>query len=134
MIKYYFSKQFVLFLIVGSIAALINCTSRWVLSHWFGFGLSIVMAYILSMLTAFLLNLKLVFKNSARPIAKQISSFFFINISFLPLVLILSISITEIFLRLQIHYHNQTIAHAISVCVPALVTYLFYKFYTFRVA
>jgi putative flippase GtrA len=58
MINRFFSKQFLVFLATGGIAALINFLSRILYSNWLDFSLAVFLAYITGMITAFILAKK----------------------------------------------------------------------------
>ena len=62
------SRQFMMFLLVGGVAALANFLSRILYSHWLDFTPAIVLAYITGMVTAFVLSRMFVFKESTRPL------------------------------------------------------------------
>ena len=50
------SRQFILFLFAGGLAAAVNFGSRIALSHWMDYVPSIIIAYLLGMMSAFMLN------------------------------------------------------------------------------
>ena len=50
------SGEFARFIIVGGIAALVNFLSRIVFSEWMTFPVAIIVAYLVGMLTAYILS------------------------------------------------------------------------------
>lgn len=63
------SKQFLLFIFTGGIAALVNVGSRIFYNTWLSFSSSIIFAYLTGMVTAFVLAKCLVFQESRQATA-----------------------------------------------------------------
>ena len=61
MIKLFVSKQFLGFLAVGGLAALLHWLARLLLSVWLPFSWAVIIAYAIGMAVAFLLNSIFVF-------------------------------------------------------------------------
>ena len=80
MISHFFTKQFLGFLLVGGVAALLHWLSRIMLSNWMSFSSAVVIAYLFGMLTAFILNSFFVFPKSDKPKIKQARDFIFTNL------------------------------------------------------
>ena len=66
MIGAFRSRQFLVFLLTGGIAAAVNFGSRILYNQWMGFSAAIVLAYITGMVTAFVLARLFVFRASVR--------------------------------------------------------------------
>ncbi len=131
MIKHFFSKQFLLFLGVGGLAASLNWSSRFFLSQWLPFSTAVIMAYAVGMLVAFLMNAFLVFPKSQRPRYAQARDFILVNLSFIPLVWQASIHINNGLKMLGIS-HSEEWAHAIALALPMFATFLIYKLFAFK--
>jgi len=132
MIKYFFSKQFLRFLVVGGIAALLHWLSRILLSNWLTFSWAVTSSYAVGMLVAFMLNSFFVFPKSEKPRHKQARDFIIINLSLFPLVWGASIAINNVLQALNILSNTQAIAHGIAVALPMFATFLIYKFFAFK--
>ena len=128
---YYFSKQFIYFLFAGSTAALVNFTSRILLRSYLDIVFSAVIAYPLGLLTAFILYKRLVFPFSGKPLNFQLRRFLSIQIGFMPVVIIIFISLSGIFNTMGLGNFSEPIAHALSIGMPALITFLLYKLLVF---
>lgn len=131
MIKHFFSMQFLTFVGVGVTAALANWCTRYILSYELDYSLSVVLAYLLGISVAFLLNRQFVFPGSSRPVAAQAREFLLVNIAFLPVVWLAALAMRRLFIRTGLETIAEGLAHAISLAVPALATFLIYKFFTF---
>jgi putative flippase GtrA len=79
-IQQFLSKQFILFLVTGGTAALVNFGSRIVYNQWVSFSVAIVLAYLTGMVTAFLLARWLVFKQSEQSFARSAMMFGAVNV------------------------------------------------------
>ena len=134
MIRHFMTRQFARFLFVGGTAAFVNWLSCRALGLWFSFSLSVVLAYFIGVTTAFFLNRGFVFSKSDRPIAKQARDFVLVNILFLPVVLFFSIFLEKLFISFGVESYGQALAHGFSVGLPAILSFLFYKFLAFKEA
>lgn len=132
MIKHFFTKQFLGFLAVGGLSAFLHWLSRIWLSNWLSFSLAVIVAYAIGMLVAFTLNALFIFPASEKPRRKQARDFIIVNISFLPIVWLASISINIALQAAGMLLYTEAIAHAIAVAIPMFATFLIYKFFAFK--
>jgi len=79
-IKHFFSKQFMIFLLTGGIAASINFGSRMFYSQYFNFSRAVIFAYITGMITAFVLAKLFVFKKSQQSVRRSALFFVLVNL------------------------------------------------------
>lgn len=126
------SQQFLLFLGVGLLAALINFFTRMLFSLVVSFPVAVGLAYLVGLSVAFLLNRYTVFPHSQRPIHNQALEFVATNLAFLPVVLVASSLLSDMLMALDSRIPSQAIAHLISLGFPAVLTYLIYKYRVFR--
>ena len=111
--------RFVQFLAAGSLAALVNLVSRYLATPVIGSKTSIVAAYILGMLVAFVLFRTLVFERSDVSVAAESYRFVIVNILALTLVWIISVTLTSaVFPAIGLSWHREDIAHFVGTCVP----------------
>ena len=133
MIQQFLSKQFILFLVTGGTAALVNFSSRIVYNQWVSFSTAIVLAYLTGMLTAFLLARWLVFKQSEQSFTRSAMLFSAVNA-----IAVLQTWLISMGLALYVlPYCGVTrfaaeIAHAVGVAVPVFTSYLGHKHFSFR--
>ena len=127
------SRQFFLFLAAGGLAAGVNFGSRIVLGHWMSYVPSIVIAYLLGMITAFTLNKLFVFNQASNQLHHQVMWFVAINLAAVLQTVVISLLLARWLLPLLgIDFHNETIAHGIGVAVPVLTSYIGHKHFSFR--
>ena len=133
MIRHFFTPQFVVFLGVGSTAALLNWLSRIFISTWLPYSLAVILAYLCGMTCAFILNRIYVFPKSNRPVRKQMRDFALTNFAFMPVVWLSSILLVDLIPHIIITPYTEEIAHAIAIAIPMFATFLIYKFIAFKV-
>ncbi|MGY5977947.1 GtrA family protein [Stenotrophomonas sp. FSL W7-1447] len=127
------SRQFLLFLIAGGLAACVNFGSRIALSQWLHYTPAIIIAYCLGMTTAFLLNRAFVFRSAANRMRSQAFWFIVVNLAAVLQTLAISLLLARWLLpQLGIDFHNETLAHAVGVAVPVLTSYFGHKYLSFR--
>ncbi|OGJ46960.1 hypothetical protein A2272_00525 [Candidatus Peregrinibacteria bacterium RIFOXYA12_FULL_33_12] len=128
------NKEFIKFILVGSIAALCNFSVRIIFDHFFSFTVSIVFAYLIGMLIAFILNKIFVFKATINSISKQIYYFILINILGILQTLFISILLADyIFPNIGIINYSKEIAHFIGISFPLLTSFIGHKFLSFKI-
>jgi len=133
MINKFFSKQFLLFVATGGFAALVNFLSRILYNHWLGFSISVIMAYITGMITAFILAKKFVFKESKQTTKNSIIFFCLVNIVAIIQTWLISMAMAYYILpSLNIVNFKFEIAHAAGVVFPVFTSYLGHKYWSFK--
>lgn len=132
MIKHFFTKQFLHFLMAGGLAALLHWLARILLSQWLPFGWAVTIAYGVGMLVAFVLNSLLVFPDSEKPRHIQARDFTIINLCFFPLVWSAALVLDVLLKKVGITRYTEASAHGIAVMLPTCATFLIYKFFAFR--
>jgi putative flippase GtrA len=127
------TRQFLKFLVAGGIAAGANFGSRIVLSHWLHYIPAIIIAYLIGMITAFILNRLFVFEGAGNTLRNQAGWFTLVNLAAVAQTLIISLLLADYLLpAMGERAHTETIAHGIGVMVPAVISYLGHKHLTFR--
>lgn len=127
------SQQFVLFLMTGAFAALINFLSRIVFSRFVSFSVAIVLAYLVGMTTAFTLNKLFVFKESRQSLQRSALFFVLVNGVAILQTWLISMALLHVVLpRLGVTHFAPAIAHAVGVMVPVFTSYVGHKAWSFR--
>lgn len=131
--RVFFSRQFMLFVLTGGIAAVVNFSSRTVYSQWTSYSTAIVLAYITGMITAFLLAKAFVFTDSAVPTRRSFVYFSLVNLLAVVQVWLVSMGLALYLLpSLGVARHVEEIAHAVGVLFPVFTSYLGHKYLSFR--
>jgi len=128
----YFSRQFLYFIFAGGLSATINFFSRIIFREQLGLIKSALIAYLIAFVCAFILYRRYVFPFSAVPIFTQGMRFSFIQLFSMPVVIFIFTLLSQLFLYIGFKAYAEIIAHAISICLPALITFLLYKFLVFK--
>jgi putative flippase GtrA len=125
-------RRFILFLGAGGAAALVNILSRIALNWAMPYEMAIVVAYVVGMTTAFLLNKLFVFAASGRGVKSEYLRFALMNLAALAQVWIVSVGLARlVFPAAGFAWHAETVAHVIGVAAPAYTSYLGHKYFSF---
>lgn len=127
------SRDFLMFLLTGGIAAAVNWCSRIVYNVWIPYSAAIVVAYITGMITAFVLARLFVFTKSTQSTARSV--FFFTLVNLVAVLQTWGVSVGlayYLFPRMGINWHTRDIAHLIGVAVPVFTSYLGHKKWSFK--
>jgi putative flippase GtrA len=127
------TRQFMRFLLVGGIAAVANIGSRALFSLWMAFVPAMVLAFLVGLSTAFVMNRNWVFFASGRHWSNEAAWFTLINLlGLLQTLLIAWILARHVFPGIGWTTHAETVAHSVGVVVPIVTSFLGHKFLTFR--
>ena len=135
MIRQFMSRQFLVFVITGGLAAAVNFSSRMVYNQWTDFSSAVVLAYLTGMLTAFVLARLFVFTDSEQPMRH--SAFWFVMVNLIAVLQTWAISMLLAFYLLPmmgVARFIPEIAHAVGVAVPVFTSYLGHKHWSFKSA
>lgn len=126
-------RQFLYFVLTGGVAAIVNICSRIVLNHWMIYAVAITVAYLIGMLTAFVLNRMFVFKETVNPLHHQAFWFMLVNLAAVLQTLAVSLALVRLlFPAIGFHWHPDTVAHACGVTVPVITSFIGHKHLSFR--
>jgi putative flippase GtrA len=131
MIRHFLTWQFVIFILVGTVAALLHWLSRVLFSIWLSFPVAVFFAYIVGMAVAFLLNSIFVFPNSSEPRRVQAMRFVWVNLLFFPVVWCCSVLFSYALREIGVDRLEEELAHALAISIPVFATFLLYKFFAF---
>lgn len=132
MLKHFFSRQFVGFLLVGGLAAFLHWLARILLSLSMPYSWAVFLAYGIGMGIAFALNSLYVFPTSDKPVRKQARDFLAINLAFLPVVWLASLMLNQWLIGKGAVRYSEETAHAIAITLPVMATFILYKYFAFR--
>ena len=126
-------REFWRFLAAGGTAAAANVGSRFLFSLWLRYEWSIVLAYLVGMVVAFLLMRSYVFNASGKPSARQAAIFAVVNALALLQTLLVSIVLARWVLPyLGVVSRAEAIAHLAGVLVPVATSYFGHRIFTFK--
>jgi len=132
-IRQFFSRQFLIFLLTGGTAAAVNFGSRIVYSQWLEFSTAVICAYLTGMTTAFVLAKLFVFRASRQAVHR--SAFFFILVNLVAVSQTWAISMGLAYYLLPrwgVTLFSKEIAHAVGVAFPVFTSYIGHKRWSFR--
>ncbi|WP_174873387.1 GtrA family protein [Vogesella oryzae] len=133
MIRHFMSRQFLVFLLTGGLAAAVNFGSRIVYNHWCDFSTAVILAYLTGMITAFVLARMFVFKQSSQSMHRSALYFTLVNLVAVIQTWLISMGMALYLLpMLGVTHFSREIAHAIGVAAPVFTSYLGHKRWSFR--
>ena len=126
------SRQFLLFVAASGAAAVVNVVARYLIDLALPYGVSIVLAFVCGMLTAFALNRRFVFEAHTGDHNRQAVRFILVNLVALIQVWGVSELLARlIFPRVGMVWQAETVAHVIGVGSPVFTSYLAHKHFSF---
>ncbi|HWU51423.1 MAG TPA: GtrA family protein [Tahibacter sp.] len=127
------SRRFLAFVAVSGFAAAANFGSRIAFSLVMPYVPAIVAAFCIGLSTAFVLNRRLVFRDSTRPVHQQALWFTLVNLFALLQTIVVSLLLARHALpALGVIEHADTIAHAVGVATPVFTSFFAHKYLSFR--
>lgn len=126
-------SQFLIFLLAGGLAALLNWGSRFLFSTWMDFELAVVLAFFVGLAAGFVLMRRFVFERRDRAVMPQVSKYVLINAFALLQTLIVSVGLARwVFPAIGFAAGAEGVAHLAGVLVPVVTSYFGHKYLTFR--
>ena len=131
--KLVLQSEFLRFLVVGGFAAGVNFISRIIIDEVVSFRWAVFLAYLVGMLTAYLLSRWLVFEPSGKHPGHELFHFTLVNLAAVAQVWLISVGLAEyLFPFLGFSFYSYEIAHLIGLAVPAVTSYFGHKHFSFR--
>ncbi|MDB5415468.1 MAG: hypothetical protein JWR10_3803 [Rubritepida sp.] len=127
-----FRAEFVRFVLTGGTAAAVNIGARMLLSLAMPYEAAVAVAYLIGMVTAYLLARRFVFAASGGGMGSEFSRFALINCVALVQVWLVSVGLARfVFPAIGYMFHPETTAHVIGVLSPIGISYLGHRRYSF---
>jgi len=125
--------EFFQFLMVGGFSAGINFVSRIGFSELVSYRYAIIFAYLVGMITAFLLSKHYVFEKSGRPFKDEFRDFTIVNVFAVIQVWLISVGLAEYFFPyISFTFYPEEVAHLIGLGIPVISSYFGHKYFSFR--
>ncbi len=126
------NSEFSRFVITGGFAAGVNFLSRIGFSEFMSYRVAVFIAYLVGMVTAFILAKVFVFAKSNQSTSNEFSRFTLVNIVAVIQVWFISVGLAEYgFPAIEFVFYPEEIAHLIGISVPVVTSYYGHKYFTF---
>ena len=126
------SAQFLRFVTTGGLAAIVNLLTRYQLNKILSFEVAVALAYLVGMITAYVLARRFVFQATGRSVVSELKRFTIVNVFSLVLVWSISVGLAKhLFPAVGFVWRADDIAHFIGVMAPAAASYFGHRAYTF---
>ena len=127
------TRQFVLFLVSGGVAAALNWGSRFLFSLWMPFEWAVVCAFGVGLATGFVLMRTLAFEGRGKPALPQAGRYAIVNATALAQTWIVSMLMARWVLpAIGITEQAEPLGHLVGVLFPVLTSFFAHRLYTFR--
>ena len=128
-------QRFLIFIITGGVAALTNMGARLLFQLTVSYPWAVGLAYLVGMVTAFVLARVFVFESDDGSVRGQLSRFAIVNTVAFAQVWLISVGLADyLFPAIGFAWHAETVAHGIGVASPVVTSYLLHKNFSFRQA
>ena len=125
--------EFMQFLLVGGVAAVVNFLARIIINKFVSFAVAVVLAYVVGMITAFVLSKLYVFEDSGRHHLHELRDFTLVNLVAAVQVWGISVGLAEyVFPAIGYTFYAPELAHLIGLGVPVVTSYFGHKYFSFR--
>lgn len=131
--RLFVSRQFILFLLTGGLAAIVNLGSRIAYSRVVSFSTAVLLAYLTGMVTAFVLARLFVFRETRNSPLQ--SAGFFVLVNVLAVLQTWGVSmVLALYLlpKLGVVHYREEIAHFAGVVVPVFTSFIGHQRLSFR--
>lgn len=126
-------RQFLLFVLSGGVAALVNIVSRVGFSQLLRFELAVLVAYGVGMVTAYVLARRFVFSANRQSVRRSFAGFALVNLVAVLQTWLVGIGMRHLLLPLiGVTALVDLIAHSCGVIVPVFTSFLGHKHISFR--
>ena len=126
-------SQFLRFLFWGAVAAALHVFVRFLLSLALPFEISVLVAYPIGMLAAFILFKSFVFSTSSQSLVKSVLFFLIVNLLGLFQTFTASYLLRLwLLLIFESVFIIELVSHCCGVALPALTSFFGHKYFTFR--
>ena len=121
------------FILTGGTSAVLNALSRILFSLVFTYEQAIVLAYLVGVITAYVLARLFVFPVSGRPASQEFLRFALVNVVSLTQVWLVSVGLAHhLFPAVGFTWHAELVAHVVGLCSITVTSYYLHKHFSFR--
>ncbi len=124
--------RWVRFLVSGGVAAAANYGSRFLFSEYVRFEYAVILAYLVGMLTAFLLMRQFVFEGHDGVVRRQVFWFTVVNGVALLQTFVVSVALAWLLPRAGLRENVEAMAHLAGVLTPVFTSYFGHRHLSFR--
>jgi putative flippase GtrA len=126
--------EFIYFVLACGVAALANFSSRIVFGFLVFYEFSIILAYIVGIITAYLLCRKYVFRSKKNRPQQEVTYFILVNVFAIIQTLVVSVLCCDyLFINFISNLsYRESLSHFLGVCFPVFSSYFGHKYFSFK--
>jgi putative flippase GtrA len=126
-------ERFLRFLAAGGTSAVLNLGSRWLFGQVVSYELSVALAYVVGVTSAFALMRMFVFEPAGDAAHAQFTRFVVVNIFGFAVVWLVSVGLARgLFPAIGFRWHADTIAHGFGIACLAVTSWWGHRRFSFR--
>ncbi len=127
------SRQFLLFIVTGGFAAIVNFGSRIMYNTFMDFSDAVAAGYLTGMVTAFVLAKIFVFQGPSHSTAKSAVLFVMVNVAAFAQTWMVSMILAYYLLpKIGVLQFDKAIASAVGISIPVFTSFIAHKYITFK--
>lgn len=130
--KWAAQRQFTAFLVAAGSSVPVNLLSRVLFSEWVPYGVAVLLAHGVGMVTAYTLSRQFVFEQTGRSVASELGRFAAVNVVSATLTWAVSVSLVD-FAFPAVHFTLQPelIGHVLGLAVASLTSFVGHRHFSF---
>lgn len=125
-------RRFVRFLFAAGASVPVNLVARIVFQRWVDFGIAVLLAHVVGMLTAYVLTRLFVFERSGRSTRSELSRFAIVNVASAAVTWAVSVTLAQaLFPSIGFRWHPELIAHVTGLAVSSITSFVGHRHFSF---
>lgn len=131
--KWAAQRQFMAFLAAAGSSVPVNLLSRVLFSQWLPYGVAVLLAHCVGMVTAYTLSRHFVFEQTGRSVTSELSRFAMVNVVSATLTWAVSVSlVTFVFPAVHFTLQPELIGHVLGLAAASLTSFVGHRRYSFE--
>ena len=125
-------RQFVRFVVAAGASVPVNLAARVLFSRWVDYGVAVLLAHVVGMVTAYTLTRLFVFERSGRRIRAELGRFALVNVFSATLTWAISVGLVDlVFPATGMHTQPELIGHVIGLGCASVASFVGHRRFSF---
>lgn len=131
--KWAAQRQFLAFLAAAGSSVPVNLLSRVLFSEWLPYGVAVLLAHGVGMVTAYALSRQFVFEQTGRSVASELGRFAMVNVVSAALTWAVSVSLVSyVFPAVRFTLQPELVGHVLGLAVASLTSFVGHRRFSFE--
>ena len=125
-------RRFLRFLFAAGASVPVNLAARIMFQRWVDFGIAVLLAHVVGMLTAYALTRLFVFEPSGRTVRSELSRFAVVNVVSAAVTWAVSVTLAHgLFPSIGYRWHPELTAHVTGLAVSSVTSFVGHRRFSF---